>query len=192
MPRWIGIYPSTKRMASLQSLRFSKAEKRASRYGAGLGLERPRTSIATDRDSTYTDDQFNRRFRINRGRFDEICDALDRRSPYIQTRKDATGLFRFNVKQKATAALRMILYGISGDALDEYLRMGYLTAVQRLKEFAMCVLECVVPTYLRAPNKEETKILLQRAESLRLPGMLGSIDCCKWQRNNFQTENHGQ
>lgn len=46
--------------------------------------------------------------------------------------------------------------------------------------------------YLLPPNKEQTEVLLERADALGLSGMLGSIDCYKWIWKNYPTAHHGQ
>lgn len=61
-----------------------------------------------------------------------------------------------------------------------------------LKKSSVGVVECVSSDCLRAPDEEETNILLQRAESLGFPRMLGSIDCCKWKWKNCPTAYYGQ
>lgn len=102
------------------------------------------------------------------------------------------GRVGFNVHQKCTAALRQSAYGVSADAVDKYLRMGESTALDYLKQFAACVVDCFKGDYLRPPNEKESNLLLQRTYALNFPGMLGSIDCCKWVWNNCPTEHHRQ
>lgn len=141
---------------------------------------------------TYPEHMFFRRFRVSRSIFVRICEKLEATYPFFQMRKDAAGKSGFNVYQKCTAAIRQMAYGTSADAVDEYLRMGDSTARDCLKKFAYGVVECFKHEYLRPPNGSETKILLQRASALNFPGMLGSIDCCKWKWKNCPTAYHGQ
>lgn len=170
-----------------------------SRAGRGRNLDRKREQGAQQlhedylcENPTYPEHVFYRRFRVSRQIFFNICNALEAKYPFFQTRKDATGRVGFNVYQKCTAALRQLAYGVSADAVDEYLRMGESTALECLKQFAACVVECFKSGYLRPPNANESKILLQRANALNFPGMLGSIDCCKWVWKNCPTAHHGQ
>lgn len=80
--------------------------------------------------------------------------------------------------------MRMIDYDISGDAVDEYVRMGESTVIKCVKEFAKSVVECYKYTYLKPPSHSETILLLQRSEQLGFPGLFGSIDYCKWKWKN--------
>ncbi|XP_048624141.1 uncharacterized protein LOC106413070 [Brassica napus] len=75
-------------------------------------------------DATYPSHMFRRRFRMNKPLFMRIVDALSAEIPYFQQRRDATGRFGHSSLQKATAAIRMMAYGCTADAVDEYLRLG--------------------------------------------------------------------
>lgn len=141
---------------------------------------------------TYPEHMFSRRFRMPRRLFLIICERLEEKYEYFKQRPDATGLKGFTTLQKCTVAMRLIAYGTSADSIDEYGRIGASTALEFLKKFAKGVVECFKDEFLRPPNKKETEILLQRAECLGFPGMLGSIDCCKWVWKNCPTAHHGQ
>ncbi|GKC24038.1 zinc finger, CCHC-type containing protein, partial [Tanacetum coccineum] len=77
---------------------------------------------------------FRKRYRMSRKLFLEIVSGIEN---YIQThhplppyfeffkvRPDATGLPCFSVIMKCTSAIRQLAYGVTPDALDEYLQMG--------------------------------------------------------------------
>lgn len=61
-----------------------------------------------------------------------------------------------------------------------------------LKRFTEAVVECFKDEYLRPPIREETAVLLKLANNLGFPGMLGSIDCCKWVWKNCPNAYHGE
>ena len=42
---------------------------------------------------------------------------------------------------KCTAAMRMLVYGIAADCVDEYLKIGASTALECMKNFAIGVIE---------------------------------------------------
>lgn len=172
---------------------------RGSRPGKSANLDRGRADGATQlyRDyfspnPTYPEHMFSRRFRLSRQSFIDICNKLEQTNRYFQQRKDCTGLLGFNKYQKCTAAMRMIAYGVSGDAVDDYLRISSSTAIECVKKFAETVVKEYRDEYLRPPTPNETAILLQRGEVLGFPGMIGSIDCCKWLWKNCPTAYHGQ
>jgi hypothetical protein len=49
---------------------------------------------------------------------------------YFVLKADYTGTIGFSSYKKCTAAMRMIAYGIPGDAKDEYLRIGDTSAIE--------------------------------------------------------------
>ncbi|GJW54702.1 hypothetical protein Tco_0098787 [Tanacetum coccineum] len=76
---------------------------------------------------------FHKWYRISRKLFLEIVsdienyiqthDPLPQHFDFFQVRPDATGLPGFSVIMKCTSAIRQLAYGITPDALDEYLQM---------------------------------------------------------------------
>lgn len=170
-----------------------------SRPGRSRNLERNRAVGAVQLyndylsvDCIYPVHLFNRRFRVSRERFFSICDELEQSCDFFKTKKDATGLQGFNKYQKCTAALRMLAYGGSSDSVDEYLRMASSTVMECMKQFAKGIYETYREQYLAPPNEEQTETLLKKGSILGFPGMIGSIDCCKWVWKNCPTAYHGQ
>ena len=78
----------------------------------------------------------------------------------------------------------MLAYGIYADSIDEYGRMSASTALECLKFFCEGVVECFKDEILCPPNQSETEKLLQCEDSLGFPGMIGSIEVCKWKWKN--------
>lgn len=109
----------------------------------------------------------------------DIRETMKNNYSFFQLRKDATGMEGLNTLQKYTAAFRQLAYGMWGDSVVEYLKMGERTAVECLKQFSQEVVECYKDNYLRPPNKCKTKIVLQRTNVLGFYEMLGLIYCCK-------------
>lgn len=82
--------------------------------------------------------------------------------------------------QNCTAVMRMIAHEIEADSVDEYARMGASDALECLERFCTGVVQCFKHEYPLPPNEKKSKIVLQRGDAFGLPGMLGSIDFCKW------------
>ncbi|KAF5468688.1 hypothetical protein F2P56_012825 [Juglans regia] len=61
--------------------------------------------------------------------------------PYFVQRSDNAGRLGLSSMQKITAALRMLAYGVTGDFMDEYIRIGESTAMESLKTFCKTI-EC--------------------------------------------------
>ncbi|XP_008223137.1 PREDICTED: uncharacterized protein LOC103322956 [Prunus mume] len=65
--------------------------------------------------------------------------------------------------------------------------MGKSTILESLVRFCDAVETLYTRDYLRRPTPSELQPLLQKAESRRFPGMIGSIDCMHWQWKNCPT-----
>ncbi|XP_074326893.1 uncharacterized protein LOC141664837 [Apium graveolens] len=109
--------------------------------------------------------------------FLRIVDAVSNFDPYFQQRIDAVGRKGLSHLQKCTAAMRMLAYGVSADAVDDYVRIGESIAVEGLKKFVSNVITIFEGEYLRKPNSNDMQRLLQMGEARGFPGMMGSIDC---------------
>lgn len=78
------------------------------------------------------------------------------------------------------AALRQLAYGVSADAVDEYIKIGESTAIQSMKMFVNDIIEIYGKEYLRPPNSDELDIILKENEMRGFPGCKGSIDRMHW------------
>jgi len=65
--------------------------------------------------------------------------------------------------------------------MDEYVRIGNSTVVERLKAFVKGMNKIFGDEYLRRPNNYDINRLLQIGETPDFPSMLGSIDCMHWE-----------
>jgi hypothetical protein len=76
-------------------------------------------------------------------------------------------------------------HDISTDYTDEYLRIGEDTTMEFFCYFCKVMKRVYGPTYLRAPNEEDTVILMADNEQRGWLGKLGSIDCMHWTCKNY-------
>jgi hypothetical protein len=106
-----------------------------------------------------------------------ILSAIEVHEPYFVQRRDNARRLGLSSLQKITAALRMLAYGITGDLVDEYLKIGETTAMMSLKLFAKSVVSIFSDEYLRSPTNQDIARLLAVGQSRGFPSMLGSIDC---------------
>ena len=135
-----------------------------------------------DDNPTYPEKTFKRRFRVSKNLFIRIMYDLYTRYPYFQQQYDAAGLPSFSPLQKCTAAIRQLAYGITGDAFDEYVRMGDSTARQCVNNFVLGIIQVYGKLYLRKPTYEDIQQLYAAHEERHgFPGMLGSLDCMHWE-----------
>lgn len=86
--------------------------------------------------------------------------------------------------QKCTAAIRQLAYGTSGDAQDEYVRIGESTALESLTRFCQGVIYAFEDEYMRQPTNVDVARLAAVGSERGFPGMLGSLDCMHWKWKN--------
>ncbi|XP_071700100.1 uncharacterized protein [Rutidosis leptorrhynchoides] len=122
----------------------------------------------------YLDRQFRRRFKMSKDlflRFDNDIlsydvEPLPSHFEIFKPKRDALGRLGFTTIQKATSALRQLVYGTTSDMFDEYLQMSE---------------ELYVDAYLRKPTSNNIARLYSAHEKKHdFKGMLESIACMHW------------
>jgi hypothetical protein len=103
----------------------------------------------------------------------KICEI----SPYFCKRYDVTGRAGMTALQKYTTALRQLAYGMVTDTINEYLKLGKITALECLEYYCSGIIECFGDEFLRRSTVADTQRLLAKAEERVFSGMLWSIDC---------------
>ncbi|XP_050286616.1 uncharacterized protein LOC126725756 isoform X1 [Quercus robur] len=140
----------------------------------------------------YSEKVFRRRFRMSRTLFLNIISKVEAHDPYFVQKRNGGKKLGLSSFQKITAALRMLAYGVTGDFMDEYVRIGETTALQSLEKFVTAVGDIFSEEYLRKPNNEDIARLLAHGKRRGFPGMLGSIDCMHWKWKNCPCAWKGQ
>ena len=140
----------------------------------------------------YSPALFRRRFRMKRSLFLHIQSKVETHDSYFAQKRNSARKLGLSSLQKITAALRMLSYGVSGDFIDEYVRIGETTALESLKKFVTAVIDVFSEEYLRKPNNEDIARLLAHGKRRGFPGMLGSIDCMHWKWKNCLSAWKGQ
>jgi hypothetical protein len=125
--------------------------------------------------------RFRRRYRMSRKLFLMILNGVRAHDDYFTARADATGKLGFTSYHKCYAAIRMLVYGVAGDLIDEYLRMSESTFLESMYKFYRAVIEVFGTVYLREPTVEDAARLLSINEERGFPGMIGSIHCMHWE-----------
>lgn len=173
----------------------SGKDRRARRANIDRSAEEGAKRLVADYfsdNATYSDTQFRRRFRMARALFLRIVKDVEAKNQYFVQKADATGKQGLTALQKCTAAMRQLAYGCPADAVDEYLRLSETTARNCLLEFCRTVVRVYEAEYLRTPNEEDMRRLLDEGSRRGFPGMLGSLDCCHWEWKNCPTAWAGQ
>ena len=109
--------------------------------------------------------------------FNHIREGVVAHDPYFDCKTDALGKLGFSSYQKCTATIRMLVYGIPDDLVDEYVRMSESTCLLSLYSFCKAVVAVFGPEYLRQPNAADTERLLATNTARGFSGTLASIDC---------------
>ncbi|XP_030936472.1 uncharacterized protein LOC115961676 [Quercus lobata] len=107
---------------------------------------------------------FCRRFRMKRSLFLRIQSQVEAHDSYFVQKRNSANKLGLSSLQKITAALRMLVYGVSSDLIDEYVRIGETTALENLKKFVTVVIDIFFEEYLRKPNNEDIARLLAHGE----------------------------
>ncbi|XP_023755667.1 uncharacterized protein LOC111904092 [Lactuca sativa] len=104
---------------------------------------------------TYVEAKFHGKFQMQKPLFFRIVEAVTGNDRYFQQRRDATGKQGISPIQKCTATMRVLAYGTSTDALDEYLRISETVRRDALVKFMEGVISCFCEEYLRSPNRDD-------------------------------------
>ncbi|XP_020272698.1 uncharacterized protein LOC109847874 [Asparagus officinalis] len=130
---------------------------------------------------------FRRIFKMSRLLFLRIHDAVVEHDKYFVQKRNGVGQLGLSSLQKITAAMRMLAYGASADAVDDYVRIGKSTSLESVKRFVRSIINIFGEEYLRSPTNEDIARLLEEGSQRGFPGMLGSIDCMQWVWKNCPT-----
>ena len=114
---------------------------------------------------------------MKRSLFLHIVEKVCTFDPWFIQRHDGVGRLGLSSLQKCTAALRMLAYGVTTDATDEYYRTGESTAVEAMKRFIVAIRGCFAETFLRLPSQEDLQKQVEINTARGFLDMFGSIDC---------------
>ena len=125
----------------------------------------------------YGASHFHRCYRMRRPLFLFIMGKVCARDAYFVQKSDGLGKLGLSSIQKCTAALRMLAYGITADATDEYCRLAESTAMEAMKHFCIAIRAEFTDQYLRQPTTADFQKQLAINAQRGWPGMFASIDC---------------
>ncbi|XP_073360773.1 uncharacterized protein [Aegilops tauschii subsp. strangulata] len=113
---------------------------------------------------------FRHRFRMSKDLFIHICNSVKQHDRSFEQRRNCTWLLEHSTKEKVTAALRMMAYGVPADYIDDTLVMAESTSIFYVKQFAKTMVEVFGAEYSRAPNAQDTQRLLEMNKARGFPG----------------------
>jgi hypothetical protein len=100
----------------------------------------------------YKEKAFRHRYRMSRELFLVILNGVRDYDDYFEAKYDCTGKIGFSSYQKCSAAVRQLAYGVSGDLIDDYMRMSESTCHEAMYRFCEDVIAVFGKYYLREPN----------------------------------------
>ncbi|KAL5183600.1 hypothetical protein HKD37_17G047458 [Glycine soja] len=108
-----------------------------------------------------TDEEVIRRFCMQRYLFLRFVEAFTNHDEYFQMRVDAKRRNDLSPLQKCIGVLRILAYGLPVDSVNEYIQIAEITVVECLQRFVSDICAIFGDEYLRRPNDEDTRRLLQ-------------------------------
>ena len=108
----------------------------------------------------YPPNLFRRRFWMRLSLFLHIQSKVETYEPYFIQKRDNVQRLGLSSLQKIIAALRMLVYGVTADFMDENVRIGESTTIKSLKNFVKAVVDIFSNEYLRTPKNEDIARLL--------------------------------
>ena len=143
-------------------------------------------------NSTYNEQDFDRRFRLPRNVFDKIYNRVLGKSLFVQ-RRDAAKKLGIHPLCRFVACIRYLAYGVSFDFLDEYCRMSESSVHKSVKDLMKIIIDEFGEEYMnRSPTEEESDSILQFNEQRGFPGMFASWDCTHYNWKKCPVALHGQ
>jgi Plant transposon protein len=152
---------------------------------AHLNWNRDRARLCVEEDywgpyPRFRDRDFERVFRITRTRADFLLNLLGNSDEFFQETVDCLGKRSICPKVKFLMALKLLCYGVSPSAFQDYFQMGISTAHECLKKFCSIISkdEDLTLRYRRRMNRADARRLSElHYYHHGFSGIVGSLDC---------------
>jgi hypothetical protein len=82
-----------------------------------------------------------------------IMNDVEEHDDYFIQKRNTPDVLGLSCLQNVAGTFKMIAYGVSADATDDYVRVGESIALKYLRRFVVVVVKVFGPQYLRLPNK---------------------------------------
>jgi hypothetical protein len=119
--------------------------------------------------------------------FLQIVATVESHDEYFRQKPNAAGVLGASPIQKVVGVFRMLVYSVSADFLDDYVRMGESTIIESLKHSVKAIVDFFGDKYLRALNAQDTARLMAMNSARGFPSVLDSIDCMHWRWDKCPT-----
>ena len=115
----------------------------------------------------------------------KIIDAICKKNEYFVQKRDCCGVLGLFLQQKVTCALRMHVYGVYVDAMDEYCRASESTTIDSMKHFFRATRAEYEEYHLQQPIRLDFKEQMAINTNQGFLGMFISLDCMHDNWRNF-------
>jgi hypothetical protein len=135
----------------------------------------------------FSDKSFERTFRITRSMVETLVTHLAKRNSFWRQTVCRAGKPTICPYVKFLMGMKMICYGVSGNAFVDYFQMGESTTRKCVSFLTKGLVSCrpLTNQYLRRPTKSDARNIVAMHERVhKIPGMMGSLDVTKvhWKR----------
>ena len=128
--------------------------------------------------STYTEEQFERRFHVPRVVFAEVWGKVEGKGPFKQHYDCVTNNPGIHPLVRMVACWRRLSYGDASDHSDENFQISETLLDNSFKDFCLIILQEFGQEYLnRCPTNDEIKRTLRVNSNRGFPGLFASWDC---------------
>ena len=157
--------------------------RRKRRRSSRFKHERAERAIHEDYFSptpVFNDRQFERIFRVSKSIVQQLFDTCVRSDPFFTIQRDVSGRFNIGPLVKILMALKLVAYGCSASAFQDYFQMSITTA--RLCLLKFCRIVSTDPSLQSVFSRAMTRSDARRVSAIHeeihgIAGMLGSLDC---------------
>ena len=130
----------------------------------------------------FPDKSFERTFQITISMVDVLVNHLVKRYSFWRQTVCRAGKPTICPYVKFLTSMKMICYGVSGNAFVDYFQMGESTTRRCVSYLTKGLIHCheLMDKYLRRPSKSEARKIVALHERVhKIPGMMGSLDVTK-------------
>lgn len=114
-------------------------------------------------------------------KFNFLVEAHD---SYFVWKRDVAGILGLSTIQKVIVAVRILVYRVAADAVDDYVRIAKVPQLKVWKVLLRQWLKFFGDDYLRPPNNDDISILLAQGASHGFLRMFVNIDYMHWKWEN--------
>ena len=128
----------------------------------------------------FNDKQFERIFRVTKTIVQQAFDTCARTDPFFTVQSDVTGRYNIGPLVKVLMALKLVAYGCSPSAFQDYFQMSISTARMCFLKFCRIVSkdETLRSVFARPMTRSDARrVCAIHEEQHGVAGMVGSLDC---------------